>query len=281
MTVLKVVIVGAGLFGSVISATLRRDGHEVVVIDARNPNAGSVPAACLMKPSWAASMNRTGEYDRAIELLGELYGVQSIPFTVKPTGIKVPMHWVDPSKILVAPDIIGTVMAVGTGRVGWHSLRPVAGPEAWETYDVLIMACGSEFTDIPGLQGLGGWAFTWPGQVEEPTMRIWSPYKQLVAFNRGDDHIWVGDGTSLLEKSLTEDRMRQSLERCAREVGRDPDEATVLKGFRPKVKGLEAPAYLEEAVGRPGTWIVTGGAKNGTLGAAWAARQFSEKFRAG
>jgi glycine/D-amino acid oxidase-like deaminating enzyme len=47
----------------------------------------------------------------------------------------------------------------------------------------------------------------------------------------------------------------------------------VLTGLRPYVPGAK-PCVLAEP--HPGLWVVTGGAKNGTAAAGWAARKLSE-----
>jgi hypothetical protein len=281
---LKVLVVGAGLFGSIIAATIRRHGHEVVVLADQRDGMGSVPAACLMKPEWASSMGK--DYGHAIELLDHLYGVQTIPFKIKPSGLMTNCHWVDPAKVLRPPDRFGTYKDTVWPMCEWPQVARWEdnqhGRSYMEGYDKIIFATGNwaweqmANADALSLQSKGGWGFLFEGQLDQPFIQVWAPYKQIVAFNRDPDHIWIGDGSALLPMSMTEERMQASLNRCAAALAADPGRAEVLYGYRPYMKGLKEPAYIREITNG---WIVTGGAKNGTLGAAWAAIQLTEKLR--
>lgn len=270
----RVVIVGAGLFGSIIAAHLRKEGHEVTVVADQRAGMGSVPAACLMKPSWASSMGK--EYDRAIELLDGLYGVRELQFDTPPFRAIVTAHWVDPRQVLKEPDIKAVADING--------YAPGLEPLDWG--DQVIFATG-QWADLhdPQLQGRlsgkGGWSFLVEGNLlGRGLIQPWAPYRQLVAFQIAPDVVWVGDGAALKKESMTPERMEASRRRCEAALDtrlRPGDHRVVAQaGFRPYVKDLKEPAYIREV--KPGMRVVTGGAKNGTLGAAWAARQIAEQL---
>lgn len=267
----EVVVIGAGLFGSVIAHHLTSQGRQVVTIDAGLPMSGSAPAACLMKPGWASSMSAQ-EYHNALRLLGDITEVLELPFRVGP--ITTNLHWVPPSHILVPPMYKARVTRlVPEAEKVW-----LQTDEGWDMLAKKVVVATGHWMDLlPEIkvQPKGGWAFTWVGKLKERFIRPWAPYKQLVAFNRAPGEIWVGDGTALKPSSM-EDRERgwKSRVRCAEAVGLDPAMGAVIAGYRPYVEGLKAPALVAEA--RPNVWVATGGAKNGTLGAAWAARQLGE-----
>lgn len=260
------VVVGAGLFGQVIAANLRRLGMQVVVVDDREPHAGSKPAACLMKPSWFSSLGRE-VYEPSLQLLDELYGVRDITFKVGPTSTSV--HWCDPQKILSGPSSTG------------HALRVEPGLVRFRDCDIecttAIVAAGvwtRDLVDVPGLVGRAGAAFLWPEQsIEEPFIRPWAPYRQLVAFNRGDG-LWVGDGTAIKPENWSEEREMLSRSRCWTAIGkgRQSHPHHTLYGIRPYVPKAK-PCHL---VMEPGLVVATGGAKNGTLAAGWCAHKIGE-----
>jgi glycine/D-amino acid oxidase-like deaminating enzyme len=156
---------------------------------------------------------------------------------------------------------------------------------------VIVVAAGvwtSHILPVPGLVGKMGAAVLHPNvQIQEPFIRPWAPYKQLVAFNLGDD-MWVGDGSAIKPENWTPERQAKTVARCSVTGGLDIHGATVdtdvleeskrvLVGTRPYVpkKHLNGrPCYLEER--EPGLWVATGGAKNGTIAAGWCAHEIGK-----
>lgn len=277
---LDVVVVGAGLFGSVISAALRAAGMSVATIADQRAGMGSVPAACLMKPSWLNSVHPLYR-DQSLELLSSLYGVQDLVFQVRtktwlPKG-QATVHWVDPADILQPPDIVGTVGSVEPDGSGWLVHHKV-GEEPVETVSArhVVLATGIWGQQLaPGLcpevKPRWGAAYLWRTGWAPAFIRPWAPYKQIVAFDRGDG-LWIGDGTSL--KELTRHRALESRQRCAEEVGAAPEDLVELAGARPYVRLENAEPCLLASSG--GLHVATGGAKNGTLAAGWAAHRLTE-----
>lgn len=277
------IIVGGGLFGSIIGAELRRLGLETLNIDDKNPEAGSRPAACLMKPSWFSSLGKE-IYDPALETLDRLYGVQDLTMNLRPKLAEATVHWVPPSKILTgAGTLHGTVEAINPGSRG-YLVRKSDGVILYAKS--VIVAAGVWSARLApvegGLKGQAGVAFLWPSSTLPAIqgggfIQPWAPYRQLVAFDRGDG-TWVGDGTSIIRQNWTPERQGTSYERCARAVGRQGEgdlqtgRARALFGIRPYVK--RKPCYLEQVDN--GLWVATGGAKNGTLAAGHCARVIGE-----
>lgn len=273
-------IVGGGIFGSVIARWLRLHGAYVLVFDEGRVNSGSAPAACLMKPSWASSMNST-EYIQARADLNHSYGVQKVVLQA-PMGVSMEFDWVPPKSILIGPDFKGKVTSVRPGEIDAVVESPGTGAATWK-FDHVIVATGHWAKElVPGLKarvyGRGGWAITRKGQLETPFVRPWAPYRQLIGFNRGPDEIWVGDGTALKPESMTIDARDKSFKRMQESLPYiDPTEdQQIIAGIRPYFDGPKAPALIEHVA--PGLLVATGGAKNGTLGAAWAARKIAEEL---
>jgi glycine/D-amino acid oxidase-like deaminating enzyme len=269
----EVIVVGAGLFGSIVARTLHDAGAKVVVVDDLRPDSGSRPSACLMKPSWFAGLGRD-VHEPSLALLDRLYGVQTLQFAIPPTRAFFPVFRVAPENILRDPTVDfweGTVEAVGQRFVQVDGMRFDA--------NIVVVAAGvwtGKLLPVPGLTGKKGVSFLWRGQIPTPFIRPWAPYKQLVAFNQDPMTIWAGDGSAIKTENWTIERQATCLTRVAGATKLDPARATALTGIRPFVPKCK-PCYLEER--EPGLWIVTGGGKNGTIAAGWAAQRILEAVR--
>jgi glycine/D-amino acid oxidase-like deaminating enzyme len=262
---LDTIVVGAGLFGQVIAKSLQLKGHSILVLDDRREGSGSKPAACLMKPSWVSGLGKE-VYNPALQQLNDLYGVHDIDFKV---GIGyTTVHWVNPAAILHGvPVTQATVGAVGDGWVSTHRGETLHARH--------VIVAGGVWTSglVPYyVEGRAGAAFLWPkGKIERPFISPWAPYRQLVAFNRGDG-LWVGDGTAV--KTWDEERERVSLKRCSDAVDRALiDKPITLYGQRPYIQGVKH-AHIKQITNR--TWAASGGAKNGTIGAGYCGHYFAE-----
>lgn len=281
------IVIGGGLFGQIIAAELRAQGQEVRVFDNREPMAGSRPAACLMKPSWFSALGKD-VYEPALALLDRLYGVRDLPFDVSvgKTGklAEATVHWCDPAKILAGPTEHRTVMEVGPGFVRAQTVE-APGYETIQARTVVVAAGIWTQYLLPQIaqQGQRGMALLFPElHPERGRIKVWAPYRQLVGFDRGDG-LWVGDGTAIKAENWDDERTRQVYNRERQfgdqvmgTLGLSPnDGARLLHGIRPYAKGHK-PCLLQEV--EPGLWAASGGAKNGTLAAGWAAHEIARRL---
>lgn len=267
---LDVVVVGAGLFGSVTAEALRREGRRVLIVDDERPNSGSKPAACLMRPSWLSSLGKD-VYNPALELLNELYGVQDLKFETALRPVSV--YWCPPPKILKGADKKARVTRVVGGT---SPVVTLASGEELEARSVVIAAgiWTNLLTPVYGkFVGQAGLACLWPKEkIEKPFIKVWAPYKQITAFNRGDG-LWVGDSNAIRQENWLEKHALSTERRCMESTGMRKSPARIF-GVRPY--SGESPCYLKEA--GKNVWVATGGAKNGTVGAGWCALQLSKKI---
>lgn len=271
----EVLVVGGGLFGSIAAKALRDKGQQVIVIDADENWRGSGPAACLIKPSWVSGLGRE-VVDPAMAKLRELYQVQDIDFRVGPVHQRV--HWIDPASIL-GVHLHERVFSLDTeGNVkglinNYHAEHVVLAAGMW-TDGLLPEGCAKT-----GTTGRAGAAFLFPdAEIEEPFIHPWAPYRQLVAFNRGDG-LWVGDGTAIKPENLTDERIELSHQRCFKAVfdkaQGDLGRCIELYGIRPYVPDVK-PCYFQRESDH--LTVITGGAKNGTLAAGWCAHRLTENM---
>lgn len=272
----NIIIVGNGLFGSIAATLARAHGHTVTVVSADLANSASKASGCVLAPSWLNSMER-GQIDTAMGVLSDLYTVHDLDFKTNLLK-RFKAKRVVTSEVLVAPDIEAQVTEVGDGHVvleGGQRLKGkvlvAAGVWSFELLEV-------DFT----MKGLWGASLTVKAQLDEPRIHVYAPYRQAVAFNMDKKTVWMGDGTALVASTWAkeqEERLRQTAGRAAElfglptEVGSKPVRAVV--GVRPYVDGHKS-GFFERVYAN--TWVSTGGAKNGTVLAAWQAHQFVKEL---
>lgn len=269
---LDAIVIGAGLFGQIIAKALRADGRDVMLVDACYPMAGSRPAACLMKPSWFSSLGKD-VYEPSLQLLDDLYGVQDVVFETRPKLAKVTVHWIPPTKILIHKYIQDEVVSIN------HTMVQLK-MRGWFEAPLIVVAAGI-WTEqlLPQYKQIGqqGVAFLWKNrELGRPFIQPWAPYRQMVGFDRGDGY-WFSDGTAIKQENWTSEREHASWNRAVGATGCEEgfaDRAEAIMGIRPYAKGHK-PCLLEEV--RPGLWVASGGAKNGTLAAGYCAHIIREQ----
>lgn len=273
-----VIVVGGGLFGSIIARAFRKKGKNVRIIDNMEPNWGSGPAACLIKPTWVSGLGKE-VVDPAMAKLRELYKVETIDFQVGP--VKQPVWWINPAEILREGRTEDLVLKIDLAPEGYA--RVVGLHDTYEALHVVLAA--GVWTDslLPegcnksNVEGRAGVAFLLRDhKIERPFISPWAPFKQIVAFNRGDG-LWVSDGTALKGSRITDERVEQCWARCRNALPKELQDKPLLidelHGIRPYTSHAK-PCYLEFET--PHFSVVTGGAKNGTLAAGWAAHMLTE-----
>lgn len=281
------IVVGSGIFGSVIAAHLRAGGQRVLVIGDDRPDSGSKPAGCIIKPSWVSSLSRE-EYTAGIELLNDLYGVRTIFFSLRPKVGHTEAQHVNPQAILrgctAHPDFADATVVSLNSSEGLCTLKyRMRAVDALGTVEArnIVVAAGIWTGELcPWVQTKAqyGWSFRGP-PVREPIISLWAPYRQVVAFNMDDGRSWSGDGSSLKLESATHERQQKALHRCVVAMQHDPlvrGTYEVARGARPYADTQGKPCVVAR---RGSVWAVTGGAKNGTIAAAWAARELEREMR--
>lgn len=265
---MKIAVVGAGLFGCIVARHLMGLGHTVTMLDSREAGGGSLPAACLMKPGWLSKVPRL---DEVFNLLDQYYGLQELSFSVN-NMLNQKVMWVDPRRVLSMGHVYRTkVVGVDT------KLGIIETEREQFLMDHIVVAAGvwaKALCPWVPVEPRWGTAFLWPEHREShvpPFISQWAPYKQVVAFQRGDG-LWAGDGSAL--KTIDSEREAAMLQRCQEklDIWTKP---TYLRGQRPYVSfnSPGAPCWLEH---RGKVTVATGGAKNGTAAAGFCALKIGE-----
>lgn len=267
-----VVIVGGGLFGSIAARTLRHAGMDVELIDDNRPRSGSRAAGCLMKPSWLSTMGRDNVI-RSMKLLDGLYGLKLVELNAGP--VKVACDWINPDMILSEPRTIAKVVEARQGGVVLD--RTV--DRLIEARNVIV-ATGHWVPElVPDTQVIGkvGMSVRLTAPPDDNRIQVWAPYKQLVRFRAPGGFCWAGDGSAIITANWDRERWRQVRNRIVAFAG----DGELREGVRPYVKTAN-PAdlrrVLPEAPSGPSLWTLTGGGKNGTAAAGWAASELLRRL---
>lgn len=288
MNRIDTIVIGNGLFGSMITTGLRSIGQNVLLIGDRQPMAGSPPAACLINSAWTKKLG-TPVIDRGMEFLTRHYNYQSLEFTETTQSGKtkqVAVGFVRPQEMLLEPDLEAHVHLVTHSEEGrLVGATTKAGLEFHAVAPQVVVAAGVwsqrlvPWVDL-GLTGKYGCAFLFKGpelrfdswHKQSNVMKYWAPYRQLVAFDR-QDGIWVNDGSAIVERNWSSDHIAASRARVEQHLGLMRYEHELLVGIRPYTK---AKPCLCSWVS-PGLWVAVGAAKNGTLLGAYCASTIMEK----
>lgn len=266
---MKIVIVGAGLFGSIATTLCRLAGHQVTLIDNNSPLAASPCAGNFFKPSWLTAMAPKA-VELALNTLDTLYKVETVECVVCPERKRsVQLQWVNPRSVLLKPDVEDVAAHLGYGEVLCSSGVPYTGK-------VLIAAgigCAS-LVNLPPMKALMGACLRVNTQLKTSAIQMYAPYKHAIAHNFGPSEVWAGDGAAIQQERWDYPTRVDLLKMRARVLGVSMRaENTVRTGARPSVEGFKA-GYFKKVM--PNTWVSTGGAKNGLVLAAYQAQLFLE-----
>lgn len=264
-----VIVIGCGIIGATVGLALKKQGRDVLILDDKRPLAGTGPSGGHLKPSWFSGMKKT-EYEPAMELLDDVWGLKTEEFVLRPTPLTTTVYRVDTDQVLATEHQVATVTALE--QLNNYPLVRWDGGE--DRTRLLVVAAGvwcSELLkglDITSKQGV---SFRFTGQLKQPFIAPWAPYKQVVAHQQTADQIWVGDGSAILPENWTEERTQQCQDRCRSMLGLKFSYLNATMGLRPYCKTGNDPCLLKQ-IG-PRCWVATGAGKSGTIGAGWAARR--------
>lgn len=279
---MKVLIVGAGLFGSTIARGLQMNGHQVTVFDDNREMSATAPSGLLMRPSWSKKLGEAVSVP-AMQTLDEIYGLQELTFHTKPKLIKATVFHIDSEQVLDRGDLDFVEAKVTEVHPRWIKAaktcqgQQLAVPEIYDG-DVVIVCAGywcDKLMEVPGLSGMQGISWRWQGTGENNVISPWAPYKQCVVFQEKPGWMWGGDGSKIKPENWKPTRPQEAFDRVVKAYGKPIDVATHMKmGIRPftKVK----PCLLEER--EPGLWLATGGAKNGCVASGWATWRLQQEL---
>ena len=281
-----VLIIGGGLYGQVIAKELTRRGRTVTIFDCKKTHTATPASGMLTKTGWFKGLG-SDVYDPGLKVLRDNFTVHTLGFDILLPKLHTRTKEVD--VLLVEPSEFDFPVQ----RIEADSLQSMARQgrvidtegRKHEAKTVIVAAgiwCNELFErgQIPYVEGRKGISFFW--DVKESFqlkgfIELWAPYKHLVGFKYSPTKVWIGDGTALMPQSWTSERELQCLDRCHAPVkGKLPKtKAHAVVGIRPYVRGHKL-GVTKEVMNN--IWVSTGGAKNGTVGAGYAAHVIAESI---
>lgn len=262
-------VIGGGLFGRTVAATMATHGWHVTVYDDARPEGASKCAGCLFKPSWLAGIDG---WKSGVALLDRLYGVSQVDFKVFHLNRVQPFSVLQDTRYEVHTETVYKInyKTRDIYTTGGKTIRPP---------DAIYLATGI-WTDLipsnkrPDLVGRKG-ATMYFDQNATPVFRVWAPYKQSIAVPidyDGHTITWFGDGTAIKPENWSY-RHTERLNDHAREAGLNMRKFIETRaGVRPMFK--DKMGYWR-GLGN-NIYVGTGGGKNGIVLASVFARQTAE-----
>lgn len=277
---IDVVVIGAGIIGATVAQAMRKEGREVLLLDNETSHAGTRASGGHLKPSWFSGMKKE-QYEPAMELLSDVWGMTEEPFLVKHTGLSTSVFRVDTDKVTKVEKELSAVHNIGH----WDNYPAVYHDINGTTETrcrLLVIAAGvwcnelllpQDQFKIDSKQGV---SFRLQGKIKQAFINPWAPYKQIVAHQQSENEIWIGDGSAILSTNWTEERTAQCRERCLNQAPGCKVKRTIM-GYRPYCRAANVgdPCYLKKI--RPRVWVATGAGKSGTIAAGWVARQILDR----
>lgn len=269
------IIVGGGIIGTTVAVALQRMGDNVLLLDDRRAMSGTRPSGGHLKPSWYANMHKS-EAAGALELLCQLWNARSELFKLLPAGVETEVWRVDTDMVVATSNKLrtrATVSGIDPSLNMPKVTYQTATGTTTEYCKQLLIATGAWSNELVSGsvdQCKAGVSFRVEGTLDDPFIKPWAPYKQVVAHQQGDNEIWVGDGTAIIQPNWSDVRVQQCKERCLSVLPAGELIRTV-QGLRPYAKKLDPthPCYFRQL--GPHAWVATGAGKSGTIAAGWVA----------
>lgn len=277
----KLVIIGAGIYGSLAKKLLTRDladELEIIVVDCLEAHSASKCALGLMKPSWMSAYPKK-LYGDLIKLLDDLCGVEEIQLNYTANKPLHTFHRVNvQDDLLETPDIVARVLSIDSGK---QILSLDIGTDL--RYDYLYVANGywasKLLPDVDfKMEALWGVTHLYDKPTTVARIAIYQPFKQAVSFPKDNRFTYFLDGKT---QTTTDDNFTLNTRRKltdghdtrAEKVGLKGRSRHQMFGIRPKAENYPDGVFLKVA---GNAYCGTGGAKNGTLAAMKAAIMLKE-----
>lgn len=276
-----IIIVGAGLFGSMITTFFQKKGLSTLTISNGNDMSGSKCSAGIFRESFI-NKSILEKAKIGISILEKTVSIDEVSF-----GAKEKFNIVLPDKILLPQSQIlsDTVLSVKNDAVILLN-NSAENHLLVRAKKAVILACGA-FTDnllinsgysSIGIDSYWGNCFL-SKQKATNIYKVWMPYKQICGFQKDSSTYYFSNAQTVKNPSTNDGRIQKGEDRLLNqyiESGLNVDSIThMLQGFRPylKNKGID---FVNQHDTR--LFSATGGAKNSTILCGYVAKTIFEKI---
>ena len=276
-----IVIVGAGLIGSVVAEFFKKNNKSVCLIDNNEFYSASKCALGVFKDSWGAKIKPI--FKDTMKVLQELYGVDVLTFFNLDKEVKEDMKGVEINKILHANRNIlnDKVVKVRNNIVFLENNKPIKGAVVLLSTGVWVdnILEASKYDKL-GVKKYWGANMEIALPIEENRIQTWAPFKQSICLKTNYGFMF-SDSASVKEPKKDDKRLKKVSERSQRNLNeitftniQNQHIKKVREGYRPFLpKGVD---YFNQH--DDNLFSATGGAKNTLLITGHVALKTYEAF---
>jgi glycine/D-amino acid oxidase-like deaminating enzyme len=210
----KAIIIGAGLFGSMITRYFRDRGIFVTLMDSEDKLAASKCAVGVYKESWTNGYKE--QYQVSKQVLNEYNLIEELDFVnlnilldenSKKSPYEKYLHIKCEEILNIKPDIIGEVVRIDNNVVKYKPKEDDSQtPPKKLDADFVIVAAGyqterlllsSGYKDAPLIEKYWGAVLDVNKEIEQCRIMQWAPYRQSIVLKTSDKKFLFGDGTKV------------------------------------------------------------------------------------
>jgi len=289
-----VVVVGAGLFGSMTAKFLKSKGIETIIIDRRDPMSASKCSSGIWRPGWAHKIQR--EVEESLPIIAQFTAIDTLPIFDVDKEIETTIDFIDCNNILnedfLEGDVKGCTYTFNRFNAKIQSVIVDVDGIDIEIECNYVVVCAGAFTNqvlnrlkMPlhfGIDGLWGAVIHSSDKLKQNYIQNWAPYKQLygLTLQRGGEEVsYFTMGSSAKNPPAGGDNrtlnIGEKLVQYAAATGKLRNIVEIPEGLRPFFVEKEM-----DFVNRHGVNVLsaTGGAKNSTLLCGYAAQRIFQEI---
>lgn len=283
MKKVEVIIIGAGLVGSMTARHLRKHKLDVLVIDNNDPLSASKCSGGLWKQGWINGIKDEAEIGEGI--ISRYFPIQEKKLT-NDKGEEEVFNYINCNEVVLKPDVLGSV-----NRIQNLSVEVIGSKsQSIGTYTATkaIIICAGVYTNTllskvgfkpkTDVDAVWGKVLECEGQISENKISVWAPYRQSTLFNREGFH-YFGDGCTVKNPKPEDKRIEFATERLiehAYNLGCELGGDIVMKeGLRPYIQKGQS---IVNEYGN-GIYAAVGTAKNGTVLCGYIADTLLKKIK--
>lgn len=269
-----IIIIGAGLFGSMTAKYMKKKGLNVILIDCEQEMAASKCSFGVWKEGWINKTIKT-EVAEGLPLLEEFAGIKKEEFFNMDKEILEPMFYVDCRKILNEKYLKETVVSIKNNIVKTN--------KGEHTSTKAVIVCAGVWTpellkgykNVPKVDIAWGATMDYSQNIDSSRYKTWAPYRQSILLKVDEKKFVFGDGATVKNPKTEDPRIEAASTRlvlhAADVIGSsDISKITSVKeGYRPYLaKGFGSMVNQHDSK----LFSATGGAKNSTILCGWVAK---------
>jgi glycine/D-amino acid oxidase-like deaminating enzyme len=285
----QVVIIGAGLVGSLTAKVLREAGYDSLILDMEHPYAASKCSFGIWKDGWVNDAIRK-EYEAGMSTLEKYAGEREVLelFNMKKEKIDE-FYYINPAKVLNEEFLPAEVLSVENNKVKFV----MEGQKYMAKATVAVVVCAGAFTqellensgykNAPQMDKLWGATMDVDMEIEESRIMEWAPYKQCILYKTNGKKFVFGDGATVKNPQENDPRVKKASARLQEHLDmvtqiKVPNEKirSVKQGYRPYLK-KGTPKFINKHDKR--LFSATGGAKNTTILCGFMAQEVLKQIK--